>query len=135
MVRTALYRDVFSAIADPRRRQVILLLSGSEGCPVNELVDRMKMAQPAVSKHLGALRRANLVTVTRCGQQRVYRLKPETLKPVLEWVQMFERYWTHQTSEIKRRAEAKAIEHRAAPEQIIPFNRKTSRDGKPGKEN
>lgn len=86
-----------------------MLAEGRE-CAVNDIVLRMKMAQPAVSKHLGALRKAGLVTVVKRGQQRIYRLNAEGLKPVHDWVKVFERYWTHQVDQIKHRAERKALE-------------------------
>jgi DNA-binding transcriptional ArsR family regulator len=110
MTRTAYPEDVFSAIAEPRRREVIAVLANGEEFAVNEIVFQMKMAQPAVSKHLGTLRKAGVVTVVKRGQQRMYRLNAEGLKPVHDWVKFFERYWTHQIDEIKRRAEQKALE-------------------------
>ncbi|HEX4155069.1 MAG TPA: metalloregulator ArsR/SmtB family transcription factor [Acidobacteriaceae bacterium] len=110
MVRRTHRADVFSAIAEPRRREVIAVLADGEAHAVNEIVFRMKMAQPAVSKHLGALRKAGVVTVVKRGQHRMYRLNGEGLRPVHEWVKVFERYWTHQVDEIKRRAERKALE-------------------------
>jgi len=102
--------DVFSAIAEPRRREVIAVLADGEEYAVNEIVVRMKMAQPAVSKHLGALRKAGVVTMIKRGQHRIYRLEPKGLKPVHDWVKVFERYWTHQVDQIKQRAERKALE-------------------------
>jgi len=110
MARMTHPADVFSAIAEPRRREVIAVLSDGREYAVNEVVVRMKMAQPAVSKHLGALRRAGVVTVIRRGQHRMYRLNPEGLKPVHDWVKTFEGYWTHQVDQIKERAERKALE-------------------------
>ena len=109
MTRKAHPKDVFSAIAEPRRREVIAVLSDGQDYAVNEIVVRMKMAQPAVSKHLGALRRAGVVTVIKRGQHRMYRLDAEGLKPVYDWVRFFERYWTHQIDQIKQRAERKAL--------------------------
>jgi DNA-binding transcriptional ArsR family regulator len=110
MTRKAHPTDVFSAIAEPRRREVIAVLSDGQEYAVNEVVIRMKMAQPAVSKHLGALRKAGLVTVVKRGQHRMYRLNAKGLKPVHEWVKGFERYWTHQVDQIKQRAERKALQ-------------------------
>jgi len=110
MTRMAHPADVFSAIAEPRRREVIAVLSDGQEYAVNEIVVRMKMAQPAVSKHLGALRKAGVVTVIKRGQHRMYRLNAEGLRPVHEWVKVFERYWTHQVDQIKQRAERKALE-------------------------
>lgn len=110
MTRTAHPTDVFSAIAEPRRREVIAVLSDGQEHPVNAIVIRMQIAQPAVSKHLGALRKAGVVTMVKRGQHRMYRLNAEGLKPVHDWVKVFERYWTHQVDQIKQRAERKALE-------------------------
>jgi DNA-binding transcriptional ArsR family regulator len=110
MTRKAHPTDVFSAIAEPRRREVITVLSDGAEYPVFEIVLRMKMAQPAVSKHLGALRKAGVVTMVKRGQHRMYRLNGDGLKPVHDWVKGFERYWTHQVDQIKERAERKALE-------------------------
>ena len=110
MTRKAHPTDVFSAIAEPRRREVIAVLSDGQEYAVNEIVLRMKMAQPSVSKHLGALRKAGVVTMIKRGQHRLYRLNAEGLKPVHEWVKVFEHYWTHQADQIKQRAERKALE-------------------------
>jgi DNA-binding transcriptional ArsR family regulator len=102
--------DVFRAIAEPRRREVIAVLSDGREHAVQEIVVRMKMAQSPVSKHLGALHKAGVVTVVKRGQHRMYRLNAEGLKPVHDWVKVFERYWTHQVDQIKQRAERKALE-------------------------
>jgi DNA-binding transcriptional ArsR family regulator len=110
MTRMAHPTDVFTAIAEPRRRQVIAVLADGREHPVNAIVIRMNMAQPAVSKHLGALRKAGVVTMVKRGQHRMYRLNAEALKPVHDWVKFFEHYWTHQVDQIKKRAERKALE-------------------------
>ncbi len=86
------------------------MLSDGQDYAVNDIVLRMKMAQPSVSKHLGVLRKAGVVTMTKHGQHRMYRLNASALKPVHDWVQDFERYWTHQVDQIKQRAERKALE-------------------------
>src|ERR1700744_2520825 len=110
MTRRAHPADVFSAIAEPRRREVIAVLSDGREYAVNEVVVRMKMAQPAVSKHLRVLRKAGVVTVVKRGQHRMYRLEARGLKPGHGWVKVFERYWSHQVNQIKQRAERKALE-------------------------
>ena len=110
MTREAHPTDVFGAIAEPRRREVIAVLADGQEYAVNEIVLRMNIAQPAVSKHLGALRKAGVVTVVKRGQHRMYRLNAKGLKPVHDWVKVFERYWTHQVDQIKRRAERKALQ-------------------------
>jgi DNA-binding transcriptional ArsR family regulator len=109
MARASTTSDVFNAIAEPRRRQIIELLAGGEQ-PVGELVRRMRLPQPAVSKHLGVLRRVRLVSVNRRGRSRLYRLHADGLKQIHEWTRMFERYWNRQIDRIKARAEQKARE-------------------------
>jgi DNA-binding transcriptional ArsR family regulator len=110
MARAATTADVFNAIAEPRRRQVIAVLADGREYAVGEVVTRMRMPQPAVSKHLGVLRKVGVVSVIKRGQHRMYRLNAAQLKPVHDWVKTFERYWTHQLGQIKERAERKALE-------------------------
>ncbi len=102
--------DVFDAISEPRRRRILELLAEEGAQPVGELVLRLELAQPAVSKHLGVLRQAGIVTVTKRGRQRVYELDAKELKGVHDWVKIFERYWTEQLDRIKLRAERMAQE-------------------------
>ena len=101
--------DVYTAIAEPRRREIIELLRGRQYA-VGELVDRLRLPQPAVSKHLSVLRKVGLVSVRKQGQQRLYRLEAESLKPVHDWIKTYERFWSHQLKQIKDRAERKTRE-------------------------
>lgn len=110
MARAATTTDVFNAVAEPRRRQVIGVLADGREYPVGDVVARLRMSQPAVSKHLGVLRKVGVVTVIKRGQHRMYKLNAAELKPVHDWVKTFERYWTHQLGQIKERAERKALE-------------------------
>jgi DNA-binding transcriptional ArsR family regulator len=110
MSRTATTPDVFYAIAEPRRREIIGLLNDGREWAVNDVVARVRMAQPAVSKHLGVLRRVGVVTVVKRGQHRLYRLHAAQLMLVYDWVKTYERYWTHQISRILERAEQKALD-------------------------
>jgi len=63
-----------------------------------------------VSKHLGVLRRVGIVSVSRHGRRRMYRLNAEELKPVHDWVKSYERFWTQQLDRIKEGAERKVTE-------------------------
>lgn len=110
MARATTTSDVFNAIAEPRRREIIGLLAGGRPRSVSEIVDSMKLAQPAVSKHLGVLRAVGIVSVERLGKNRVYALNPAELKPVHDWVKPFEQFWSQQVDRIKSRAERKAAE-------------------------
>jgi DNA-binding transcriptional ArsR family regulator len=109
MARAATTTDVFNAIAEPRRREIIGLLNDGQEWAVNDVVAQVKIAQPAVSKHLGVLRKVGVVTVVKRGQQRLYRLHAAQLKPIHDWVKPYERCWTHQLGRIKERAEQKAM--------------------------
>ena len=108
MARAATTSDVFNAIAEPRRRQIIDTLSDGRARPVGEIVAVLRLPQPAVSKHLAVLRAVGLLSVDKDGQHRLYRLNAKELKPVHDWVINFERYWTHQLDRIKERAEREA---------------------------
>ncbi len=113
MPKVAATADVFNAIAEPRRRAIIELLRGRQHA-VGELVDRLQIPQPAVSKHLSVLRKAGLVSVEKQGQHRFYHLEAEQLKTVHDWVKMYERYWSHQLDRIKARAELQARQRSSA---------------------
>lgn len=108
MARAATTSDVFNAIAEPRRRDIIELLARQGEQAVGELVHTLRMPQPAVSKHLNVLRRVKLVAVSRRGRSRVYRLNPGELKTVHDWIKNYEQFWNHQINRIKARAEQRA---------------------------
>jgi len=93
MARVATTADAFNAVAEPRRRQILDVLAGGER-PVNDLVRRLGLAQPLVSKHLRVLREVGLVDVRDEGRQRIYRLNGRSLKPIHDWVKSYERSWT-----------------------------------------
>jgi DNA-binding transcriptional ArsR family regulator len=117
MARAATTTDVFNAIAEPRRRQIIdALVDGAEHS-VGEVVETLRMPQPAVSKHLGVLRKVGIVSVSKHGQLRLYRLNPKELKPVHDWVKTYERFWAHQLDRIRERAERKMAERLARENQ------------------
>jgi|SRR5450755_3632096 DNA-binding transcriptional ArsR family regulator len=93
MARAATTADAFNAIAEPRRREILDLLSDGER-PVNELVALLGLTQPQVSKHLRVLREVGAVDVHPEGRERVYRLNGHALKPIHDWVTRYERTWT-----------------------------------------
>jgi DNA-binding transcriptional ArsR family regulator len=107
MARAATTTDVFNAIAEPRRREIIDVLFDGKGHAVGEVVERLGLAQPAVSKHLGVLRKVGIVVVTRQGPLRLYRLEAKELKPVHDWVRQYQRFWAHHLDRIKLSAERK----------------------------
>src|SRR3989337_2334658 len=90
MPRAATTSDVFNAIAEPRRRQIIEVLARRGALAVGAIVVTLGMPQPAVSKHLGVLRKVGIVSVTKQGQQRLYQLEAKELKTVHDWAKKFE---------------------------------------------
>ena len=93
MARAATTSDVFNAIAEPQRREILVLLRAGER-PVTELAREMGMTQPSASKHLRVLREVGLVQDRRAGKQRVYGLDARGLRPVHEWTGGFELFWS-----------------------------------------
>jgi DNA-binding transcriptional ArsR family regulator len=118
MPRAPTTADVFNAIAEPRRRQIVELLAQRGALAVGTLVVALGLPQPAVSKHLGVLRKVGVVAVIKQGKQRVYNLEPDRLKTVHDWVQAFEELWSHQLDRIKERAEHRAHEQ---TESLMPL--------------
>jgi DNA-binding transcriptional ArsR family regulator len=109
MARAATTSDAFNAIAEPRRRDILNYLAPKER-PVGDIVTSLNLPQPSVSKHLRVLHRVGLVRVRRNGRHMFYRTNADAIRPMHEWAQTFERYWSHQLNRIKERAEAKAKE-------------------------
>jgi DNA-binding transcriptional ArsR family regulator len=92
MARAATTSDVFNAVAEPARREVLGLLAGGEQ-PVGDIVAALGLAQPQVSKHLTVLRRVDLVRCRSVGRQRLYRVNGAALRPIHDWVRGFEQLW------------------------------------------
>jgi DNA-binding transcriptional ArsR family regulator len=105
--RAAAASDVFNAVAEPRRREILVYLAARDR-PVSAIVEALELGQPSVSKHLKVLNQVGLVTARREGRQMFYRANPDALKPLHDWTRMFERYWRHQLERVKERAEGKA---------------------------
>jgi DNA-binding transcriptional ArsR family regulator len=106
MARAATTADAFNAVAEPRRREILGYLTLQER-PVAEIVDRLGLSQPSVSKHLRVLREVGLVRQRRDGRRKLYRTNVEAMRPLHEWTSTFERYWRHQLSRVRERAEGK----------------------------
>jgi len=105
MARASTTSDAFNAIAEPRRRQILMYLAVTERA-VGDIVAVLELDQPSVSKHLRVLRDVGLVRVRRNGRHMFYRTNADAIRPLHEWAGMFERYWTHQLNRVKQRAEA-----------------------------
>ena len=119
MARAATTSDAFNAVAEPRRRAILSSLALQER-PVGEIVDLLGLEQPSVSKHLRVLLEVGLVNVRRDGRRMLYRTNAEALRPLHEWTGTFERFWRHQLSSIKNRAEGKTHPSNDTPADFHP---------------
>jgi DNA-binding transcriptional ArsR family regulator len=110
MARAATTSDAFNAVAEPRRREILLFLAEGER-PVGEIVVTLRLEQPSVSKHLRVLKDVGLVRARREGRNMLYRTNADGIRPLYEWTKTFERMWAHQLMRIKERAEEKESEN------------------------
>ena len=92
MARASTTSDVFNAIADVHRREILDALMAGEK-PVGTIVSDLSMSQPQVSKHLRVLSEVGLVTCRAEGRRRLYRLEPAPLRPLREWLATYEQAW------------------------------------------
>ena len=92
MARTPTTTDAFNAVAEASRRQLLDAIGTGEAT-VNELVERLGLSQPQVSKHLAVLRQVGLVLVRRDGKHRWYRVNGPALRPIHDWVRSYEHTW------------------------------------------
>ncbi len=105
MARASTTSDAFNAVAEPRRREILTYLAGTER-PVGEIVSALGLEQPSVSKHLRVLRNVGLVRMRCHGRQKLYRTNAEAIRPLHDWAATFERYWQHQLNRVKELAES-----------------------------
>jgi DNA-binding transcriptional ArsR family regulator len=96
--------SLFDVVAEPNRRRILDLLSETER-PVGELVAKLELSQPAVSKHLRILREAGLVEVRGDAQRRLYSVRPEPLQVIDEWLTPYRRMWAARLDDLARHLE------------------------------
>jgi DNA-binding transcriptional ArsR family regulator len=98
---------VFEALAEPNRRRILDLLAQRER-PVNDLVSLLQVSQPAVSKHLRVLRAAGLVEVRADAQRRLYRVRPEPLHELDDWLAPYRAMWASRLDALESHLEEMA---------------------------
>ena len=91
--------DIFTAIAEPKRRLLVEKLIGNE-LSVNQVVELTNWKQPMVSKHLKVLKSVGLVSEQKSGRERLYKVNAEQLKPIQLWVKQFEKHWNTQFEQL-----------------------------------
>jgi DNA-binding transcriptional ArsR family regulator len=94
----------FAVLAEPNRRRILDAL-GADERPVGEIVERLGLSQPAVSKHLRVLREAGLVTARVDAQRRLYRVRPDPLRAIDEWLAPYRGMWAERLDELERHLE------------------------------
>ncbi|MEK5639605.1 MULTISPECIES: ArsR/SmtB family transcription factor [Paenibacillus] len=95
-------RDVFDAVADPTRRQLIRLLSEAEELPLHELTPHFQMGRTAVSKHLTILKEAGLVVDRKVGRETRFRLNASPLQEIQDWVAYYTQFWSTNMLRLKQ---------------------------------
>jgi DNA-binding transcriptional ArsR family regulator len=98
--------STFDVLAEPTRRHILDLLRETER-PVNDLVARLNLSQPGVSKHLRVLREAGLVEARTDAQRRIYRIRPEPLAEIDEWLRPYRRLWASRLDALERHLDTK----------------------------
>lgn len=94
--------DIFQALADPTRRQIIELLAQYGQLPATEISDNFPVTPQAISQHLKVLREANLVKVEKRAQQRIYRINPAAMLDLEEWSRQFRQLWNQRFDAMDR---------------------------------
>jgi DNA-binding transcriptional ArsR family regulator len=109
MTGSSIKHDVFQAIADPTRRELLSLLAEKE-MSVTIISDHFPITRTAVSKHLRVLSEAGLVTEQKVGRETRYKLQPEGLRELKQWLAYYERFWDKKLTALKNFVETKDIE-------------------------
>jgi DNA-binding transcriptional ArsR family regulator len=121
--------ESFEIIAEPNRRAILSLLVSSQQS-VGEIERQLRMTQPTVSKHLRVLREAGFVESTVDAQRRLYRLKPESLQEVEDWLAPFRRLWSAHVDALERHLDRMdpSTPTRATPTSATPTKKKATRN-------
>ncbi|MGM0900813.1 MAG: ArsR/SmtB family transcription factor [Bacillota bacterium] len=101
---TAAKHDVFQAIADPTRREVLRILAKEE-MPISKITSYFPISRTAIVKHLHILAEADLVRSTKQGREKLFRLQPDSLNEVREWLSYYEKFWNNKLSVLKHLVE------------------------------
>lgn len=97
---SALKHDVFQAIADPTRREILRLLS-NRNLAISEITDQFPISRTAIAKHLTVLSEASLVSGKKVGREKIYQLHTEPLTEVRQWLSYYEQFWHNKLAILK----------------------------------
>jgi DNA-binding transcriptional ArsR family regulator len=107
-------KDVFRAIADPTRREIISILTTSD-LSMNDIAARFAMSRPAVAKHIKILTESGLILVVQQGRERICVLQAEPLHDVHQWVQQYEAFWQKKLQNLATFLEQTSVSHKKSP--------------------
>ena len=96
--------DVFSALADQNRRQILMMLVG-ENMTVNSIAEKFNISRPAISKHLKILLNTSLVIPLQKGRERYYQINVEPLNEVKQWLEFYDKFWDEKLHLLKNLVE------------------------------
>ncbi|MCA0993491.1 ArsR/SmtB family transcription factor [Pseudalkalibacillus hwajinpoensis] len=96
--------DVYQAIADSSRREILILLA-KDDASIKEICEHFSISRTAIVKHLNVLSEASLVSDRKVGRSKIYSLQPEQLAEVREWVSYFEQFWDNKLSMLRHMVE------------------------------
>ncbi len=99
-------QNTFRALADPTRRDIVQLLAAQD-MTIAQLTERFDMTRAAVKKHLTVLSDGGLITVEARGRERINRLEPKGMAPVLDWLSFFDQFWDERLNNLKEAIERK----------------------------
>ena len=85
-------RDVFQAIADPTRRQIIELVA-TEALNLNAIADNFRISRPAISQHIKILEECGIIEIETIGRERYCKMQPQSLVPAFLWLEQYEKQW------------------------------------------
>jgi DNA-binding transcriptional ArsR family regulator len=103
----------FAALVDPTRRAILAHLERKEDASVSELAEPFRIKLPAVMKHLDVLADAGLVTRSKAGRTVTVRLRAQPMREALEWLKIYERFWSTRLDQLARYAEDREAETRS----------------------
>ena len=110
----AIENQIFQALADPSRRAIFESLTRGEAA-VKDLTGRFAISQPAVSQHLATLKAAGLVSGRREGRCVYYRVDPQGMKPLIDWIATYRAFWTERVDRLEQLLDKMGPEPAAAP--------------------
>ena len=97
-------QKAFRALADPTRREIVQILASGD-MTIAQLTDQFDMTRAAVKKHLTVLSDGGLITVEARGRERINRLEPQGMAPVLDWLSYFDQFWDDRLNSLKEAVE------------------------------